>query len=184
MPLRIDRIHTVSFLASVVNRSAMLYDHPVVVDSTSAEGHFEGDISKIDQVMSHLISNAAKHSSSDQPITIEATSDDDGVRITVKDIGVGMVEEELKTIFELFGESSRSQAPRISGFGLGLFISRNIIERHGGKLWAESAGLGHGSSINFWLPASPLADSAVTRDATSNGRSTEDVEIGAPLRLH
>jgi len=104
--------------------------------------------------MSNLLSNAAKYSNPDQPITIEAKSDDSGVRITVKDIGVGMDEGELKTIFELFDGWSRSPVPRVSGFGLGLFVSRNIIERHGGKLWAESAGLGHGSSINFWLPTS------------------------------
>lgn len=183
MPLRIDRIHTVSFLASVVSRSAMLYDHPVVVDSSSAEGHFEGDISKIDQVMSNLLSNAAKYSNSDQPITIEARSDEDGVRITVRDVGIGLAEEELKTIFELFGGSAHSQAPRVSGFGLGLFVSRNIVERHGGRLWAESAGLGHGSSINFWLPTTLSAASPVPRNhPTNDGSATEHVKQGATLQ--
>lgn len=155
MPLRIDRIHTISFLASVVNRAAALYDHPVTADSSSATGHFLGDIARIDQVMTNLLNNAAKYSDPDQPISIEATSVDDGVRFTVQDSGVGLTEDELKTIFELFGGSARSLAPRLSGIGFGLFISRNIIERHGGKLWAESAGPGHGSSISFWLPASP-----------------------------
>ena len=183
MPLRIDRIHTASFLTSVANRSSMLYAHPIVVDSTSAQGHFEGDISKIDQVMSNLLNNAAKYSDSDEPITIEAKTDDDGVRITVRDVGVGMAEEDLETIFELFGGSSRSRAPRISGFGLGLFVSRNIIERHGGKLWAESAGLGHGSSVNFWLPVSMPADSPAARDGTVDGSPTEDVESTTTSRL-
>lgn len=183
MPLRIGRIHTASFLTSVVNRSSMLYDHPLVVDSASAKGHFEGDIAKIDQVMTNLISNAAKYSNSDQPITIEAMSDDDGVQITVKDIGVGMAEEDLETIFELFGGASRFQAPRVSGFGFGLFVSRTIIERHGGKLWAESAGLGHGSTINIWLPTSLPANSPFVQDAVGYRGSPEDPEDEVTLRL-
>lgn len=182
LPLRIERIHTVSFLASVVSRSAMLYDHPVVVDSSSAEGHFQGDVSRIDQVMSNLLSNAAKYSDSDQPITIEAETDHDGVRITVRDIGVGLTEEELKTIFELFAGSARPPAPQLCGLGLGLFISRNIIERHGGKLWAESAGLGHGSSITFWLPASSPLTPPIQRDPDRDTSVTEHVENEATLR--
>lgn len=178
-PLRMGRIHTDSFLASVVSRSAMLYDHHVVVDSSSPEGHFEGDISKIDQVMTNLLSNAAKYSSPDKPITIEARSENDGVRITVRDIGIGLTEDELKTIFELFGGSTRSQAPQISGFGFGLFVSRNIVERHGGRLWAESAGLGRGSSINFWLPEASVHPRC---PSTNDGRAPGHVDLGAPSR--
>lgn len=173
MPLRSDRIETVSYLASVVGRFAMLYDHPIVVDSSSADKHFQGDITRIDQVMSTILSNAATCSDLDQPITIEARSEDDGMRITVKDFGVGLAEDDLKTIFELFGGSARSQAPRVSGFGLGLFVSRSIVERHGGRLWAESPGLGHGSSINFWLPsASPTALPVFPIARTSDGSAT------------
>jgi PAS domain S-box-containing protein len=152
LPLRIDHIHLASFLGSVASRSGLLYDHPIVVDVDSGDGHFLGDVAKIDQVMSNLVSNAAKYSASDQPITIQAQSGNDGVRITVRDVGIGLSQEDLETIFELFGRSSRPEAANVPGLGLGLFISRNIVERHGGKLWAESAGRGRGSSVHIWLP--------------------------------
>lgn len=155
MPLRIEPIHTVSFLASVANRSALLYDHRIIVNTSAADGYFAGDVAKIDQVMSNLLSNAAKYSEPDKPIMIEATRDGGGVRITVRDVGIGLHEDELQTIFELFGTSAHPSASSMTGLGLGLFISRNIVERHGGRLWAESAGRGHGSSIHVWLPPSP-----------------------------
>lgn len=154
MPLRIEPIHTVSFLAAVANRSALLYDHQIIVDTSTADVYFAGDVAKIDQVMSNLLSNAAKYSDSDKPIAIEATPDGAGVRITVRDVGIGLSEDELQTIFELFGTSAHPSASGMTGLGLGLFISRNIVERHGGQLWAESAGRGHGSSIHVWLPTS------------------------------
>lgn len=150
-PLRIDTIYTESFLASMVTRSALLYDHPFVIDNSAAAEQFEGDVARIEQVMSNLISNAARYSDSDQPITIDAKSDSNGVRITVNDLGLGLAAEELESIFELFGKSAHPDSETVSG--LGLFISRNIVERHGGKVWVESAGRGHGSSINVWLPA-------------------------------
>lgn len=160
MPLRMEPIHTMSFLASVANRSALLYDHQIIVNTSAADGYFGGDVVKIDQVMSNLLSNAAKYSETDKPITIEATPDRGGVRITVRDVGIGLHKDELQTIFELFGTSAHPNASSMTGLGLGLFISRSIVERHGGRLWAESAGRGHGSSIHVWLPASsPVASS-------------------------
>lgn len=175
MPLRIEPIHTASFLASVANRSSLLYDHPITVNTSAADGYFAGDVAKIDQVMSNLLSNAAKYSDSNNPIAIEAMPDRGGVRITVRDVGIGLDEDELETMFELFGTSAHPNASSMTGLGLGLFISRNIVERHGGRLWAESAGRGHGSSVHMWLPASPPEASVGDQQQPHPGTQPEDV---------
>jgi len=154
LPVRIEPIHTVSFLESMANRSALLYDHQITVDTSATDSYFAGDAAKLDQVMSNLLSNAAKYSDSDKPIAIGAVPDHGGVRITVRDVGIGLDEDELQTMFELFGTSVHPDASSTTGLGLGLYISRNIVERHGGRMWAESAGRGHGSSVHVWLPGS------------------------------
>lgn len=149
-PLRIDRIHTGSFLATVVTRSELLSDHQIDLDTTLAATHFEADSARIDQVMSTILSNAATYSDPTRPILIEAKSENGGLRITFHDGGRGLAVDELDGIFEMFAPADAGNGA--SGLGLSLFASRRIVERHGGKLWAESDGRGLGSRLNLWLP--------------------------------
>ncbi len=161
LPLTVNRVHVPSYLESVASRSALLYANPIVVSSDAFDGYVTFDITRVDQVMSNVMSNAAKYSDSSRPITLGAEPDWDGVRITVQDLGIGLSEDELESIFELFATTPGRESGKIPGLGLGLYTARNIIERHGGKLWAESAGRGHGSRINIWLPTEPAPSSQV-----------------------
>ena len=73
-------------------------------------------------------------------------------RIAVQDTGIGIAKEELPHIFERFYRVDKSRARISGGSGIGLTISKHIIQAHGGRIWAESDGLGHGCRVTFSLP--------------------------------
>jgi signal transduction histidine kinase len=76
-----------------------------------------------------------------------------GVRLTVADQGIGLPPAELEAIFEPFNRASNAARENLPGLGLGLSICRSLAERHGGRIWAESAGEGQGTRFSLWLPA-------------------------------
>jgi signal transduction histidine kinase len=110
------------------------------------------DVQRIGRVLNNLIGNALRHTQPGGAITVRATRDQTGVRVEVRDTGEGIPEADLPHVFERFyrGEKSRSRAT--GGAGLGLAISRGIVETHGGQIGVASAA-GQGASFYFTLPA-------------------------------
>ena len=100
------------------------------------------------QVLSNLISNGIKYSAEGGKVHISAASDEDVVRISVEDAGVGIPESELPRVFDRFWQSKRTNR---SGAGLGLTIARGLVRAHGGRMWIESA-VGTGTSVHFTVP--------------------------------
>jgi len=125
-------------------------EHHVQMEWSVAEDipHVSVDVGRIIQVLSNLIGNALKFTPEGGRIEVRASKDRDMVVIAVKDSGPGIPAEDLERIFRPFW-----QAPRAArqGAGLGLAISRGIIEQHGGRLWAASHE-GSGSTFSFSLP--------------------------------
>ncbi|MGI8484479.1 MAG: ATP-binding protein [Thermomicrobiales bacterium] len=111
------------------------------------------DTERLHQVLTILLSNAVKYSPPDSVITVAAESDFEGVTISVRDLGVGLLKGEEKTIFERFERTEASVSNNLPGLGIGLFLARKIVERHEGRIWAESEGRDLGTSISVWLPA-------------------------------
>jgi signal transduction histidine kinase len=109
------------------------------------------DADRIGQVLNNLLSNALKFTDGGEGIRVEAGFTEDFLECRVQDSGKGLEPEALERIFELF-EQSGSQISRNQGTGIGLAISKYIIERHGGYIRAESTGLGHGSAFVFGIP--------------------------------
>jgi signal transduction histidine kinase len=109
------------------------------------------DRDRIFQVMANLLGNAIKFTQEGGHVSVRAEHGGGELRFSVSDTGVGMAESQLECIFERFWQSQKGDR---RGLGLGLFISRCIIESHGGKLWAESRP-GEGSTFHFTLPANP-----------------------------
>lgn len=101
----------------------------------------------IKRVISNLLDNALKYTASGGKITVRLSNIDDGVLVQVQDTGIGIPEEKLIYIFDAFYRVTRDHG----GSGLGLSIAREIIEAHGGKIWAESS-YGKGSVFSFTLP--------------------------------
>jgi signal transduction histidine kinase len=111
------------------------------------------DNTRFRQVMINLVNNAIKFTEKGK-IAIRATRQDNAtVLVTVKDTGLGIPEDQLEDIFQEFTQVDTSTTRKAGGTGLGLPISRRLIEMHGGRLWAESTGVsGEGSTFFVELP--------------------------------
>lgn len=109
------------------------------------------DYEKMSRVFSNIIDNAVKYRSADNPmLEITTFSRDNGVYICISDNGIGIEEKELKNVFEGFYRVDSSRT--IKGSGLGLGIVKQIAEKHGGKIWLKSDGLGKGTTAVVYLP--------------------------------
>jgi signal transduction histidine kinase len=115
------------------------------------------DRQKIEQVLVNLLSNAIKYSHGEKEVIVDFATTEKEVTIKVRDFGTGVEEDELPKIFDRFYRAKNTSI-HISGFGLGLYICRDIINRHYGKIWVEKAD--KGSVFNFSLP---LKQSFVTQ---------------------
>jgi two-component system phosphate regulon sensor histidine kinase PhoR len=116
------------------------------------------DPDKIEQVFSNLVDNAAKYSPSGGEIVLSLAARPRMVECSVSDSGVGIPEEHLPQIFEKFHRVDNRATREIYGTGLGLYVSKSIVEAHGGTIWAESK-LGEGSTFRFTLPGSSRTES-------------------------
>jgi len=113
-----------------------------------------GDENYVIQIIFNLLHNAVKYTPSGE-ITIETSIRNDIASISITDTGIGMDEETIRTIFEAYEQGNKEESMLEGGFGLGLHISKKLVELHGGTLQVQSA-LGEGSTFTFSLP---LADS-------------------------
>ena len=135
------------------------------------------DRRRIVQVLGNLLSNAAQHSPAGYIIRVQAASTGVQVEISVSDDGAGIAAERLPHLFRRFSRPGAEGPVRGTvGSGLGLAICKGMVEAHGGRIWAESDGLGLGSRFAFTLPAAETALPA--RPASrSGGRATQEVRI-------
>jgi signal transduction histidine kinase len=125
-----------------------------------------GDADRLAQVVANLLDNALKHTPAGGRVTLSASASPTSVEISVSDTGPGIPAEDLGRIFERFYQVDKSRA-HSAGLGLGLAISREIVEAHGGRLRAESV-TGLGSRFTVELPL-PAAAGATTRGKTKRG---------------
>ena len=126
-------------------------DYKLETDIPTDEVIVRMDYEKMSRVFSNLIDNAVKYRSEDNPtLSVSTMCSDGGVYVNISDNGIGIDENELKNVFDGFYrvDSSRS----IKGSGLGLGIAKQIVEKHGGKIWLKSDGLGKGTTAVVFLP--------------------------------
>jgi signal transduction histidine kinase len=98
----------------------------------------------------NLLDNAVRYAGTGATLTLRVAREGDAVVLTAADDGVGVAEEDIPRLFERFFRASNAKG-RVSGMGLGLFIAREIVVRHGGSMWVESEE-GHGSLFGVALP--------------------------------
>ncbi|HET6560244.1 MAG TPA: ATP-binding protein [Marmoricola sp.] len=123
----------------------------VRIEVAPSEGAVLADADRIVQTLTNLVGNAVKFSPPGALVRLEAVADETDVTFAVHDEGRGIPEDKLEAVFEPFEQVDSSDARQKGGTGLGLAISRGIVERHGGRIWAESVG-GRGASVRFSLP--------------------------------
>jgi len=117
------------------------------------------DRSKLRQVLVNLIGNAVKFSPPHQTVTVTASRTDDKVKVSVIDQGPGIAPQDIPYLFNKFFQAEKPLTRSAGGVGLGLYISKQIVEAHGGKIGVESQ-LGAGSTFYFTIPIAPAGDGA------------------------
>jgi signal transduction histidine kinase len=129
-------------VAVPAQRFELLSHAPIIVDV---------DQQRIEQVLGNLLDNAVKYSGTDAPIVVETSADDTFASVTVRDQGVGIPVEKLPHIFDQWYQAHYSTHGDYGGMGLGLYISKEIVDQHGGRMWADSSPDG-GTTIGFTIP--------------------------------
>ena len=115
-----------------------------------------GDRDRLEQVLGNLLENAVKYSPDGSEIVVTVEDKGDQLVTSVADRGIGIPADELGQVFERFHRGRQVSSTNYGGLGLGLYISKQIIERHGGAIWVESAE-GVGTTFYFSLPVSSVA---------------------------
>jgi signal transduction histidine kinase len=110
-----------------------------------------GDARRVEQVVANLLRNAVRATPPGGRIAVHARLHGGAAEVRVEDTGRGLSEAQLQALFQPFGQVHEgAEVP--DGTGLGLYLCRGIVEQHGGRLWAESAGPGRGAAFTFTLP--------------------------------
>jgi signal transduction histidine kinase len=142
-------------LRTVVARSRGQWgeSHAFVLDCAVDQCVTWADPRRLEQVFTNLLDNAVKYSPNGGTINVRLQAGaDEGLLLSVQDHGIGLPAGAADSIFEPFGRAQNAAESGLPGTGLGLYICRRIVERHGGRMWAESAGEGLGASVFAWLP--------------------------------
>jgi signal transduction histidine kinase len=153
--LRIDRQPVqLARVAREVSRKVQLasQQHELRLEWPDQDPPVSADEKRIYQVIQNLLTNAVKYSPAGGCITLSARAERRDLVLSVADEGLGMPTTELEKIFERFHRVQSEVSRGIGGTGLGLAICKGLVEAHGGRIWAESAGEGKGSKFRFTLP--------------------------------
>lgn len=133
--------------------------HRVRVEEGAGPCVIEGDADRLEQVLANLLENAVKYSPDGGEIVVALSLDDDahGVCLRVSDEGIGIPAGATDAIFEPFGRAPNASGQQIAGLGLGLYICRDIVVRHRGRINVESTNHDRGTTFVVWLPVNATA---------------------------
>jgi signal transduction histidine kinase len=151
----------------MIKEKALKQGIRVNIDHDGIPESIDADERKLKQILYNLLSNAVKFTpqngsillaaeicSNDKKIQDLSSSTTNYLKISVEDSGVGLKNKDLDRIFEPFEQVKSSSSGSIQGTGLGLSLTKRLVELHGGNIWAESGSEGHGAKFSFTLPLS------------------------------
>jgi len=153
--LNVEDTNLLNEVNKIIERNAPLFeDNNIEIENnTDKDIVLMTDKLRLTELFDNLITNSVKYSPDGGTITIDTKHDKDFITISIKDTGIGITEEQLVQIFDEFYKADLSRHDFDSS-GLGLPICKRIVEKQGGKIWAESEGEGKGTTVFFTLPVS------------------------------
>ena len=148
--------------------------HEVSIVSSYRALHVNGDMTRLVQSVVNILTNAAKYTDPGGKIKLQTRAEGSYALVEISDNGAGISPELLPRVFDLFVQGDRTLDRSLGGLGIGLSVAKQLIEMHGGKVAAVSAGLGRGSTFQLWLPlierpGSLLGDLAQPRQPRRSG---------------
>ncbi len=151
--ISLQSINLLDIVNNVIKDNQFIFDEKNITihNTINKDIIVHSDNLRLIEIFNNLISNALKYSGKKGGnVTINAQRDSNHICISVQDAGIGMSKEQLKHIFDEFYKADESRH-NIGSSGLGLSICKRIVEKHGGTIWAESPGLGKGTTFYFTL---------------------------------
>ncbi|HEX5648015.1 MAG TPA: PAS domain S-box protein [Steroidobacteraceae bacterium] len=176
--LRRERVGLASVVDAAVEAARPLVEskrHRLSVRLPDPDPALDVDPMRASQIISNLLTNAAKYTDSSGEICVVAAVEPDSVSVRVTDNGIGIAPPGLERIFEMFAQLESGRDRSDGGLGIGLALARGLAELHGGTLDAESAGPGRGSTFTLRLPRAA--------HAATGGESRRRVEEATPRRV-
>lgn len=153
--LRRERLELGELIAHTIKAIRPLYeasDRQLLVSPLAAPVYLQGDSTRLTQVLTNLLTNAAKYTHKGGHVWLSVERVEEEVLVQVKDDGIGLTTDQLSSIFEMFFQVNTSSNRPQGGLGLGLVVVRRLVELHGGRVEARSGGLAQGSEFILHLP--------------------------------
>jgi signal transduction histidine kinase/ActR/RegA family two-component response regulator len=149
---RVELKAVVNDALEVVRPYIELHGHELTIDLPDRPVFLNGDATRLAQILSNLLNNAAKYTNRGGRVGLKATVDDRTLVLVVSDTGIGIAPDMLDIVFEMFVQVDSTLERTNAGLGVGLSLARKLVELHGGSIEAHSAGVGHGSQFVVRLP--------------------------------
>ena len=176
--LRLLEVHIAELLKQLVERwRERAPGHQFILQVPAEDITIHCDALRIEQALHHLLNNAVAYSPAGSSIKIRLETNDIEIRLSITDQGTGIAPEHLDSIFDRFYRVPQGEG-LASGNGLGLSVVRATIEAHGGKIWADSPGVGLGSTFFVTLPFAPSLQATAFPQA---GLTVSTSSPGSPL---
>ncbi|QQL49377.1 PAS domain-containing sensor histidine kinase [Mucilaginibacter ginkgonis] len=149
--LDIKRFDLALLVAEIVDEAKTTQNTHTIIYEPCEGVLVNADADKIGSVINNLINNALKYSPRGTEVTVVCSSNTAEARVSIKDQGIGLSPKDIDRVFDRFFRVEAPQMQTISGFGIGLYLSAEIVRRHNGHIWAKSE-IGKGSTFYFTLP--------------------------------
>jgi signal transduction histidine kinase/CheY-like chemotaxis protein len=178
--LKLETIDFATVVAVAVEQIRPLIEssqHHFSVSLPAAPLPVNGDHARLVQVTSNLLNNAAKYTPEGGYLDLRVAIEASELRLTVGDNGNGIDLDLMPDIFDLFTQGERSSTRRQGGLGLGLALVKSLVQLHGGRVTADSPGLGKGSSFNVYLPCARVEDLTLPAVAAAPSVSSRALKL-------
>ena len=173
---RVELKAVVNDALEVVRSYIELHGHELVIDLPDRPVFLHGDATRLAQILSNLLNNAAKYTNRGGRVTLGASVEDKTLVLEVADTGIGLAPDMLDSVFEMFVQVDSTLERSNAGLGVGLSLARKLVELHGGSIQAFSEGLGQGSRFVVRLPI-VVDPEPITKPTPAAFISTESYRI-------